>query len=46
MMLVRGGIVVVGGRDGVVLLGGGGIRNGGLEVAGDGSPCCWRCGHF
>ena len=41
MMLVRAGIVVVGGCSGVVLLGGGGTRNGGLEVAGDGSLCCW-----
>jgi hypothetical protein len=38
MMLVRAGIVVVGGCSGVVLLGGGGTHNGGLEVAGDGSP--------
>ena len=40
-MLDRACIVVVGGCSGVVLLCGGGTRNGGLEVAGDGSLCCW-----
>ena len=39
-MLARGGIVVIDGRGGVLLLGGGGIRNGGLGVVGDG-PLCW-----
>jgi hypothetical protein len=46
MMLVRAGIAVVGRCSGVVLLGGVGTRNGGLEVAGDCSLCCWWCGLF